>query len=132
MKEASNNSETKPSRFSFGWCIAAFFLHLTGTLAIAGSSFIVGMGAFTTNSYGAEHIHGEIAFWQGVRWIWTPLAMAAWDPHQSLDTGLLVGLALIWSCIIGVIAGLVVPMFRRWLHRPLYPPAAPNDNIRNA
>ena len=60
------------------------------------------------------------------------LAMAAWDPRQSLDTGLLVGLAFIWSCIIGIIAGLFVPVFRAWLHKPLYPPATLNDNIRNA
>jgi hypothetical protein len=57
--------------------------------------------------------------------------MAAWDPHESIDTGLLIGLAFVWSCIAGVIAGLFVPVFGRRLHKPLYPPATFDDNTHN-
>ncbi len=77
-------------------------------------------------------MHGTITFWRGVQWLWTPLAMAAWDPRTSIDTGLLAGLALIWSSVIGIIVGLLVPIFRRWLHKPLYPSPTLNDKARNA
>jgi hypothetical protein len=132
MNESAADPESKSSRFSFGWCVVVFLLHFAATFALGGISFIVGMGAFTTNTYEAQHIHGEISFWQGVQWIWTPLAMAVWDSRQSFDTGLLVGLASIWSCVIGLVFGFFGPVFRRWLHKPLYPPATLNENTGNA
>jgi hypothetical protein len=132
VNEAATNPESKPSRFSFGWCVTAALLHFAATFAIAGISFVVGMGAFTTSTYEAQHIAGQISFWRGVQWVWTPLAMAAWDPQQSLNIGLLVGLAFIWSCIMGGVSGLFGPVFRRWIHKPLYPSATINDNSRNA
>ena len=132
MNEAATNPDSTLSRFSSGWCIAGALLHFGTTLALAGINFVVGMGAFTTNTYEAQHVHSAISFWRGVQWLWTPLAMAAWDPRASIDTGLLVVLALIWSCVIGVVVGFFVPALRRWLHKPLYPSAAPNDNARNA
>jgi hypothetical protein len=119
-------------RFSTGWCIGAAVFHFAATIALAGISFVVGMGAFTTNTYEAQHIHGTITFWRGVQWLWTPLAMAVWDPRKSIDSGSLAGLALIWSSVIGIIVGLFIPIFGRWLHKPLYPSSTLNDNARNA
>jgi hypothetical protein len=132
VNEAATNRDSTPSRFSSGWCVAAALLHFAATFALAGISFIVGMGAFTTSTYEAQHIDSAIGFWRGVQWLWTPLAMAAWDPRTSIDTGLLVVLAFLWSCVIGILVGFFVPIFRRWLHKPLYPSATTNDNARNA
>jgi hypothetical protein len=106
--------------------------HFAATFALAGINFVVGMGAFTVSTQEAQTIEFRMAFWRGVQWLWTPLAMAVWDPHKSIDTGAMVGLAFIWSCVVGVIVGFFIPVFRRWLHKPLYPSATLNDNTRNA
>lgn len=125
MNETTKISKD-PRRFSTGWCLGAAVFHFVATVALAGISFVTAMGAFT------KDVSSEVAFWRGIQWLWTPLAMAAWDPHKGLDTGLIVGLAFLWSCIIGVLVGLFIPAFRRWLHMPRNPSATHNDDIRNA
>ncbi len=130
------NESTKKSRdvrrFSPNWCIGTTVFHFAATFALAGIGFVVGMGAFTTNTYEAQHIGSAIAFWRGVQWLWTPLAMATLDSHKIIDTKLLVGLAFVWSCTVGIIVGFFIPALRGWLHKPLYPPPTLNDNNRDA
>jgi hypothetical protein len=113
-------------RFSSGWCFGAAAFHFAATFAIAGLHFMAGMAAFTQDT------SSEIAFWRGVQWVWTPLAMAAWDPHKSISPGSLTGLAFLWSCVVGIVAGFLRPVTHCWLHKPLYPPATLHDNSRNA
>jgi hypothetical protein len=84
------------------------------------------MGSFTRD------MSSEIAFWKAAQWIWTPLAMAAWNPQNMHNNGSLIALALLWSCCVGILVSFAVPSFRRWLHKPLYPPATHHDNTRNA
>lgn len=107
-------------RFSFGWSIGVAIFHFGATFALAGIVFVVGMGSFT------EDVSSKVAFWCGVQWLWTPLAMAAWDPNNMHNEGQVVGLAFLWSCFIGVTAGFVIPFLRRWSQQPLYPPQAPS------
>jgi hypothetical protein len=94
-------------RFSVGWCFAAALGHIAGTVAIAGISFLVGMGSFT------QDVSLELYFWRGVAWAWTPLAMSRWNPNDYRTFDEMVGLALVWSCCIGIAAGFVIPFFKR-------------------
>lgn len=103
--------------FSAGWGIGSAAFHFVATLAIAGLRFITGMAAFTHDTSSA------IAFWRALQWLWTPLAIAACDPHKSIDPGSLIGLAFAWSCIVGFLA----PVIRHRLHRPLYLSARLDD-----
>jgi len=111
-----NNSEDtyirKPIRYSSGWSIIAFVLHFGGTFAIVGLNFLAGMGSFTRDT------SSEVSFWLAVQWLWTPLAMMAWDPQNMLNEGRLFGLALLWSCVVAVFSGFVFPLIKRRIRLP--------------
>jgi len=94
------------SRFSE----AAFFLgilfHIFGLVVLVTASFAYGMGSFTGDST------SQISFTHFFLWIWTPLAMATWNPQESLHTGTLLGLSLISSVAFGIICGFLYPIIR--------------------
>jgi hypothetical protein len=50
MNEAAKNPRDA-HHFSTGWCVGAAVVHFAASFALAGIGFLVGMGAFTTNSY---------------------------------------------------------------------------------
>ena len=97
-------------------------LHFAATFVIVGiSSFAVGMRGIANNGGEVQNMDVATALWRAVRWIWTPLAMAMGDPLKGMN-GSLVGFAFIWSCVVGILAGMLVPWLYNWLHKPLYPP----------
>ena len=91
-------------RFSIGWCILVAVLHAAGTIGLCLLSFLSGMASFT---YGDGN-HANVFLW-----IWTPLAMSAWSPEGSSQDGILLFLGLLWSAIVGMIGGLLIPFLRR-------------------
>lgn len=103
--------------FAAIWCVAAIIVHFAFTFLLTIMQFGVGMGAFT------EDVSSRIAIGKTLLWIWTPLAMAAWDPKNMHNDEMLITLAFSWSCCFGVFVGFAIPAFLSWLDRPLYPPA---------
>ena len=126
MSEATSLPTMRQSRFSSGWGVAVALLHFVGTFAMVGMRFVVGMGAFTTPSYSYQRWQSDTAFWEIVHWVWSPLALAAWTFFAPQNEGLFAVLATLWSCAMGICAGVAVASFRRWLDRPLYPPSTIN------
>jgi len=102
-------------RFSVAWSFAAALLHIVGTIVFVGMTFLTGMGSFT------HDVSFDVALLRGVLWVWTPLAMGAWNPQDMSHDDKLFGLALLWSCCVGIAAGFIIPLIRRWLYGPLYP-----------
>ena len=87
---------TKRARFSFGLCVAVAFLHLAITFII-GVYYVLFLG---------HH------FWKGILWIWTPLANAVLVLNLGTDK-MLIGLAILWSCVVGIAAGFGFPALCR-------------------
>jgi hypothetical protein len=96
-------------RFSIGWCIFVAVLHAAGTIGLCLLNFLSGMSSFT---------YGDSNQGDGLLWIWTPLAMSAWNPEDGSNEGTLLFLGLLWSAIIGTIAGLLIPFLRRNKAKP--------------
>ncbi len=129
MNEATSPSELAHTRFSIGWCIIFAFFHFVFTWFIAGIYISVGMGVSTRN---ANDFHFPFALSKSILWIWSPLAMAFRSPDHTPNEDLLVGLAILWSCVVGIAAGFTFPFFRRRQYLRLYPAQPSNENTRNA
>ena len=46
-------------------------------------------------------------------WLWTPLAMIASNSEGTNQDGMLLFLGLLWSVIVGIVGGLLIPFLRR-------------------
>ena len=102
-------------QFSLGWCFGVIFLHAAVTLALALLLFVGGMGSFTYGPGAGFHVTRVLM------WIWSPFAMAAGNG----DSG--IGIALLWSLIVGVLAGFILPLFiKPKTQKPLPPGANPD------
>jgi hypothetical protein len=110
MNVAVNTAATRRTPFSFSWCVVVAFLHLVATFIIVGIYLSVGMG---TSTRGARGVHLAFDLWNGFLWIWTPLASAARSPDHTPNEEVLAGLAILWSCIVGLAAGFALPSCRR-------------------
>jgi hypothetical protein len=91
-------------KFSIGWCILVAVLHAAGTIGLCLLNFLGGMSAFT---YGNGNQGG------GLLWVWTPLAMSAWNPNDMSNDDTLKLLGLLWSVIVGLVGGFLIPFLRR-------------------
>lgn len=111
MKSTGN----RPYRFSLGGCILFGSMHFIGTLLLAGTQFLNGMGAFT------EDMSTQVMFTRIIQWAWSPLAMAASARAEGVNLDELLGWSALWSACVGVLFGFVVARLRKWLDRPLYP-----------
>lgn len=94
-------------KFSFCWFICGTLIHVVMTVLICLANFLGGMGAFTTGTGANEH------FTRKIQWIWTPLAMSAWNLQRSSSSGSVLLLALLWSAVIGLAAGFIAPKLRK-------------------
>ena len=102
-------------QFSLGWCVGIIFLHAAVTLALALLLFVGGMGSFTYGPGAGFHVT------KAVMRIWSPFAMAA----DNVNNG--IGIALLWSLIVGVLAGFIIPLFiKPKTQKPLPPGANPD------
>jgi len=112
---ATNQPPTRAGiQFSYGWCIALVFVHAVMTIFIRGIYHTTGMGISTRE---AADFHFAFDLWGSVLWIWTPLAMAARSPDHLPNEKLILELAVLWSCFVGVVAGFAIPYFRKGLRR---------------
>jgi hypothetical protein len=102
-------------QFSLGWWVGIIFLHAAVTLALALLLFVGGMGSFTYGPGAGFHVT------KAVMWIWSPFAMAAGSGNSGI------GIALLWSLIVGVLAGFILPLFiKPKTQKPLPPGANPD------
>jgi len=95
------------SRFSEAAFLLGIILHILGSAVLVTAKFAYGMGSFTENTA------SQISFTNFLLWIWTPFAMASWNPQESLHTGTLLRLGLISSIVFGVICGFLYPVIRK-------------------
>ena len=90
------------------------------TLALALLLFVGGMGSFTYGPGAGFHVTKVLM------WIWSPLAMAAANGNSGIGIPAEV-VALLWSLIIGVLAGFIIPLFiKPKTQKPLPPGANPD------
>jgi len=88
-------------RFSLGWCIGVFLVHLGVTLLLGLAMFVSGMGSFT-------HDPGPVYYGgKAVMWVWSPLVMMMVEGHNleiahSPEIG-----PVLWSMMVGLLAGLI-------------------------
>ena len=95
------------SSFSAKATITTFVLHFGLTYLFAVWIFITAMGSFT------ESVTDEMAFWNKVMWVWTPLARAAFK-SDSENLASICQLAFGWSLVVGLMAG----WFRKYFSEP--------------
>ena len=93
--------------FSVSWFVGGTFIHVVTTVLLGLANFLGGMGAFTTGPGASEQ------FTRKIQWVWTPLAMSAWNATGSSSSGLVLLLALLWSAVIGLAAGFMAPKLRK-------------------
>ncbi|TDU67163.1 hypothetical protein EI77_03364 [Prosthecobacter fusiformis] len=93
------------SLFSVKAAIKIAVIHFALTYVFALLAFFTAMGSFT------KSVTDEMAFWNMVMWVWTPLARAAFD-HAKDNLDIVRLLAISWSCIVGVAAGFFRKNFR--------------------
>lgn len=91
-------------RFSISWSILIAVLHAAGTIGLCLLSFLSGMASFTYGDGNQANVF---------LWIWTPLAMSAWNPEGMSQDGILLFLGLLWSVIVGTVGGWLIPFLRR-------------------
>ncbi len=107
-------------QFSLGWCIAIIFLHAAVSWGLALLLFVSGMGSFTYGPGAGFYVT------EALMWIWSPLAMAAFNINNGYE-GSTGGIALLWSVIVGVLSGFVIPLFvKPKTEKPLPPGANPD------
>lgn len=93
--------------FSIKAAIKISALHFGLTYVFALLAFFTAMGSFT------KSVTDEMAFWNMVMWIWTPLARSAFKSgSENLENIRLMAFA--WSLVVGLIAGLL----RRYFGEP--------------
>ena len=110
----------RSGQFSLGWCVGIIFLHAAVTLALALLLFVGGMGSFTYGPGAGFHVTSALM------WIWSPFAMAAANSNSGIGISA-EGVALLWSLIVGVLAGFIIPLFvKPKTQKPLLPGANPD------
>jgi hypothetical protein len=122
MNDAVDISPTK-RRFSAAACLATALFHFIVTLVIVGYY----IGAILARFY--EDTSFEVAFWRGLLWLWTPLAMAlggleAWNNSVFVS-------ACIWPCVFGIFVGFLTPAIVRWIQRRFATAAAMQEQDSN-
>ena len=123
MSDAVDISPTK-RRFSAAACLATALFHFIVTLVIVGYY----IGAILARFY--EDTSFEVAFWRGLLWLWTPLAMAvggleAWSNLVFVS-------AFIWPCVIGIFVGFLAPTIFSWIQRRFAATATIQEQNSNA
>ena len=119
-KEMETPTNERTRRYSFSWGFGVFILHIGVTVALWLIIFASGMGAFTSGAgpwfYGGKRI----------MWVWSPFAAAA--STGNLGTGLSPeAIALLWSLVVGILAGWIIPRFiKPKIHESLPPGANPD------
>jgi hypothetical protein len=99
-------SDSNPSRFSTPVCIGAFIFHIFVTGILVTMAFAYGMGSFT------EDTSSQINSTSALLWIWTPLAMATWNP-EKINLLLWAVLSLTSSTIFAIAMGFIEPIMKR-------------------
>jgi hypothetical protein len=104
-------------KFSFSWSVGMFLLHIGITIALAFILFAAGMASFTSEP-GVVFHGGKL-----IMWVWSPFAMAASNSNSGL--GITPELAaFLWSVVVGILAGFIMPQFVK--------PKTPNQLVPGA
>ncbi len=90
------------------------------TLALALLLFVGGMGSFTYGPGAGFHVTRVLM------WIWSPFVMAAANDNSGIGMPA-EGVALLWSLIVGILGGFIIPLFiKPKTQKPLPPGANPD------
>lgn len=88
-------------KFSIGWCIGVFLMHLGITALLGFAMFVSAMGSFT-------HGPGPVYYCgKAIMWVWSPLVMVmVEDHHLEIARSPMIG-PVLWSMMVGLLAGLI-------------------------
>jgi hypothetical protein len=98
--------QPRQPRFSPRVFLVVSVLHALNSALLGGLAFTTGMGAFTKN------VSSEMAFFQVVGWLWTaPQMIALQHPNGAFGLGGLFLITIVWSSMVGLAVGFIVPRF---------------------
>jgi hypothetical protein len=107
-------------KFSFSWSVGMFFLHIGITIALAFILFAAGMASFTSEP-GIVFHGGKL-----IMWVWSPFAMAASNGNSRIGITPEFA-AFLWSVVVGILAGFIIPLFLKpKVQKQLMPGANPD------
>lgn len=111
---------TTNRKFSVSWAIGIFLVHAVFTLILGLLIFASEMGSFT-NGPGFVFYAAE-----ALMWVWSPFAMLANDQNHRLGISSEAA-ALLWSLVVGLLAGFIAARFRKpAIQDDSAPPANPD------